>query len=122
MDDIEITFLCDECQSAEDVAHKLADFMRQATRTIDIAIYSCHLCPEPQAIVEEALRERAGAGVAIRIAYDAGSQESQMDASGHNMCDAATGPFIRSLGYQSKSIEGYRALMHNKYVVLDAGT
>jgi phosphatidylserine/phosphatidylglycerophosphate/cardiolipin synthase-like enzyme len=122
MDDIELTFLCDECQSSEDMAHKLADFMRQATKTMDIAIYSFHLCPEPQAIIEEALRERANAGVAIRIAYDAGSQESQMDAPGHNMCDAGTAPFIHSLGYTSKSIEGYRALMHNKYVVLDAGT
>ena len=122
MNDIEITFLCDECQSSEDVAHKLAAFIGQATRTIDIAIYSFHVCPESEAIIQEALRERANAGVAIRIAYDAGSQESQMDAPGHNMCDAATGAFIQALGFPSKSIEGYRALMHNKYVVLDAGT
>src|SRR5437868_2157205 len=122
MDEIQTTFLCQGCQSDEDVAHKLADFIRQAKRTLDIAIYTFNLCPESKDILAQALHECADAGVAIRIAYDAGSQASQMDAPGHNMCDEETGPSIQSLGFPSKAIEGYRALMHDKYVVLDAGT
>ena len=30
--------------------------------------------------------------------------------------------FVQSLGLPSKAIEGYRALMHNKYIILDGAT
>ena len=55
-DDIQISFLCEDCQSSEDIATKLAGFVSQATQSIDISIYSFNLCPEPRDILEKALR------------------------------------------------------------------
>ncbi len=122
-DDIQVSFLCEGCQTAEDVATKLAHFVSQATKTIDISIYSFNLCPEPQSILQTALRERANAGVAIRIAYDAGSQQPNMDPPvGHDACDKNTPDFVKSFGFPAKAIEGFHTLMHDKYVVLDANT
>lgn len=121
--EIDVDFLCEGCQSFEEVARMVAEFISQATQTIDIAIYSFHICDEALDIFRAALRERADAGVSIRIAYDAGSQQSQMGPPlGHYDCDESTPIAVQSLGFPSKAIEGERALMHHKYIVLDANT
>ncbi len=122
MDDIEVFFLCEGCQSAESVATQLAGFISRATRTIDLAIYSFNLCDGVRQIVTGALQERANAGVQIRIAYDAGSQQDQIAEPDADACDMSTPQFVTSTGFPSKAIEGYRALMHDKYIVIDAGT
>jgi phosphatidylserine/phosphatidylglycerophosphate/cardiolipin synthase-like enzyme len=122
LDDIQVSFLCEGCQKPEDVARKVADFISQATETIDMATYSFHLCPGAEEIVTGALKERADAGVAIRIAYDAGSQQSQIEEPGHDACDPNTPNFVSSLGFPSKAIEGYRSLMHDKYIIIDGST
>ena len=119
MDDLEVSFLCTDCQTPEEVAGRLADFVKQATQTIDIAIYSFHVCPEARDTIAAALKERADAGVAVRIASDAGSQQSEMGQPGFDVCDPNTANFVTSLGVPSKPIEGYRSLMHDKYVILD---
>lgn len=161
MDDIEVKFLYQGCQSAEDVAKQLADFLNQATQTIDIAIYSFHLRAGAGAaagdILASALKDKAAAGVAIRIAYDAGTQQAQIPGyetaslstpdvpstqstqstqQSHIQAlrenpfailpaadtSAVTAAFVTSLGLPSKPIEGFRALMHDKYAVIDNGT
>src|SRR5918912_121158 len=122
MDDIEVSFLCEGCQTAASVGERLANFIKQATQSIDIAAYSFHLCPEEHDMLASALKERAAAGVAIRIAYDAGSQQVEIGETGYDFCDPATADFVASLGVPSKPIEGYRTLMHDKYVVLDPTT
>jgi phosphatidylserine/phosphatidylglycerophosphate/cardiolipin synthase-like enzyme len=131
MDSIETLFLCERCQPPESVARYLADFLKTATRSIDFCAYSFHLKNDLRDIVASALRERASAGVRIRIAYDAGTQQDEMAVSPHYKADppkeeedgAVTTPvFVRSLGFPCKAIEGDRVLMHHKYIVLDAGT
>jgi phosphatidylserine/phosphatidylglycerophosphate/cardiolipin synthase-like enzyme len=104
------------------VAGKLADFVAQATRTLDICIYSFRLCDETLAVLMPALEGRVKAGVRIRIAYDAGSQQSAIAQPGHLVCASDTEQFVRSLPFESKAVTGERALMHHKYIVLDAGT
>jgi phosphatidylserine/phosphatidylglycerophosphate/cardiolipin synthase-like enzyme len=122
MDDIEVSFLCEGCQTAESVAEKLVNFIGQATKSIEIAAYSFHLCPEEHDMLAGALNERAAAGVSVRVAYDAGSQQAVIPDPGHDFCDPNTPHFVASLGVPSKAIESYRALMHDKYVVVDAKT
>src|SRR5919109_28157 len=122
MDDIEVSFLCEGCQTAASVGEQLANFIKQATQSIDIAAYSFHLCPEEHDMLAAALKDRAGAGVEIRIAYDAGSQQAEIGDPGHLFCDPGTAEFVASLGVASKAIEGYRTLMHDKYVVIDPTT
>ncbi len=122
MDGIEPLFLCDGCQQARSVADRLARFLSTATRSIDIAIYSFCLDEETRDIVLAALQERAANGVKVRIAYDDRSQKDLVPIEGSDVCDESTPEFVVGLDLPSRGIEGYRALMHNKYIVLDAGT
>lgn len=121
MDTIETYFLCDGCQTATDVAKRLASYLSQAKETIEIAAYSFNLCPDERNIILAALKDRKAAGVQIRIAYDAAYTPPV--APWHNdPCDLGTPLFVQSLGFTSRMIEGQRTLMHNKYILLDAGT
>ncbi|MDQ6694483.1 MAG: phosphatidylserine/phosphatidylglycerophosphate/cardiolipin synthase family protein [Chloroflexota bacterium] len=152
MDEIAVNFLEQRKQTAVQVAQQLAAFLGQATKTLDIAIYSFHLNDEAGRIIESALRERAAAGVAVRIAYDAGTQQAHIPgygyetmghhASGSSMPVAAAGSdvhttdfkdtstdtsadtqsYIQALGITCKPIEAYHALMHDKYAIVDSGT
>jgi phosphatidylserine/phosphatidylglycerophosphate/cardiolipin synthase-like enzyme len=142
-DTIDVEFLCQGCQSADSVAQQLARFINQANHTLDISIYSFYLGETTRRIVVSALENRASAGVAIRIAYDAATQQAQLP--GYSMGvhpgqpppeqlqalhvnpfaiapPTNTADFVTSLGLPSKPIEGYRALMHDKYAILDGGT
>jgi phosphatidylserine/phosphatidylglycerophosphate/cardiolipin synthase-like enzyme len=120
-DTVETYFVCQGCQTDIDVAKKLAAYLSQAQETLDISAYSFSLCPEPRDIILKALRERVDAGVQIRIAYDASTQQTLMTV--HNdPCDFTTPEFVQGLGFPSRAIEGYRALMHNKYIIVDGAT
>jgi phosphatidylserine/phosphatidylglycerophosphate/cardiolipin synthase-like enzyme len=120
-DTIETYFLCAGCQTADDVAKRIAAFVSQAKETIEIAIYSFSLCPEQRSIIVDALQERANAGVKVRIAYDAGGQQAVI-AGYSDPCDLTTPQFVSALGFPAQAITGYRALMHHKYIVLDSAT
>lgn len=121
MDTIETFFLCSGCQTATEMAHRLAAFISQAQQTLDITAYSFHLCPEQRQTVLDALQARADAGVSIRIAYDAGTQQ-ELIPSYVDPCDTSTPMFVRDLGFPSKPIESYHALMHDKYIILDGAS
>jgi phosphatidylserine/phosphatidylglycerophosphate/cardiolipin synthase-like enzyme len=111
------------------VASRIVRFIRLAQTTLDIAIYDFRLHGEPAAIIVEAARERAKAGVAIRIAFDAATNpEPQVSpAEAPTLLEADKKPpgtesFLRSFADVAtlKAITGYRVLMHNKYIVRDA--
>src|SRR5687768_5612713 len=134
MDTIAPYFLCEGCQSGENVARSLATFLGEARHTIDICAYSFHLRDEYRDILVDALQERERAGVRVRIAYDAGTQQVLYPPGrGYDTCidksitpGGYAGPntprFVRSLPFSSRAIEGARTLMHHKYVVIDSGT
>jgi phosphatidylserine/phosphatidylglycerophosphate/cardiolipin synthase-like enzyme len=121
--DLTVTFLAQGAQTGAQIATMLASFIAKAARTLDIAAYDFRLEPETAAIVVAALRERAAAGVRIRIAYD--SDRALMPnfkpnlMAGMDPALSGTEAFVESLGYPSKGISGLK-LMHNKYVVRDA--
>src|SRR6266446_1071976 len=56
---------------AKAVASRIARFIEQAQSTLDIAIYDFRLHGDPASMMSEAVRNRAKAGVSIRIAFDA---------------------------------------------------
>ncbi|MGA7733358.1 MAG: phosphatidylserine/phosphatidylglycerophosphate/cardiolipin synthase family protein [Chloroflexia bacterium] len=120
-DSIETSFLCAGCQTSKDVAEKLASFLSQATESIAIAAYSFNLCPEERDVILAALKARAQAGVSIRIIYDQANPQA-LPPWHFDPCDLSTPQFVQSLGFPSRMIEGNRALMHHKYVVLDGNT
>jgi len=115
------------------VAGRIARFIGEARATLDLAIYDCRLHDEAAAIIGDALRAQAKAGVVIRIVYDhANAAAPAADAEPpppalHIEADKklpGTDSFIRSFGdvAKVKGITGYRALMHNKYIVRDAAS
>jgi phosphatidylserine/phosphatidylglycerophosphate/cardiolipin synthase-like enzyme len=118
--EIQLALLAEGEQTGADVAGWLCQFIGAAQHTLDIAIYDFRLSDPLAARVAQALRERAQAGVAIRIAYDAGKPEQPNLEGGIDPAPAGTGAFVESLGYPARAITGMK-LMHNKYVVRDAG-
>jgi phosphatidylserine/phosphatidylglycerophosphate/cardiolipin synthase-like enzyme len=119
--DLAAFFLAQGEQTGESVAQLLASFIGGATQSLDIAVYDMRLNDSLKAILSEALRERASAGVAIRIAYDADKPEQPMLENGQDPAPAGTGQFVQSLGYPWRRIGGMK-LMHHKYIVRDASS
>ncbi|HLJ81433.1 MAG TPA: phosphatidylserine/phosphatidylglycerophosphate/cardiolipin synthase family protein [Ktedonobacterales bacterium] len=120
-DDMAIGFLAESEQRATDVASALVDFLQQARHSLDFAVYDLRLSDALKAMLAAALAERARAGVAIRIAYDADKPALPALAIGMDPAPGGTGDFVRSLSYPYRRIGGMK-LMHNKYIVRDAGT
>ena len=117
--DLTVTFLAQGTQTGAQIATMLSGFIAGATRTLDIAAYDFRLEPETAAIVGAALRERAAAGVRVRIAYDSDRALMVDLMAGMDPALSGTETFVESLGYPSKGISGLK-LMHNKYLVRDA--
>jgi phosphatidylserine/phosphatidylglycerophosphate/cardiolipin synthase-like enzyme len=118
-DTLGATLLSQGEQRAEEIARRLAGFISAARATLDLAIYDFRLSGQPAEIVAEALRARAAAGVAIRIAYDADKPSQPHLLRGMDPAPSGTGAFVQSLGYPSRRIGGLK-LMHHKYIVRDA--
>lgn len=118
-DELAVRFLAQRAQRAEEVASWLATFIGGARRSLDLALYDARLSAGPRAILTEALRARAAAGVQIRIVYDADKPEPPRLQAGMDPAAPGTGAFIQSLGYPFRRIGGPK-LMHHKYIVRDA--
>ena len=58
-------------QQALEVAERVAAFLGQARRSLDLALYDVRLPGEAGDVVAGALRHAAARGVAVRIAYNA---------------------------------------------------
>ena len=118
-DEIQVHFLSPGEQTGQQVAAMLVDFISAAQRTLDLAVYDFRLSETLSQPIVAALRERAAAGVAIRIAYDADKPESPNLIVGQDPAPSGTGAFVQSLGFPYRRIGGMK-LMHSKYVVRDA--
>lgn len=118
--DVSVHFLAEGEQPPANIATLLADFLRGARHSLDIAIYDFRLSDPLRQIVASAFADVAAAGVAIRIAYDADKPETPNLAAGMDPAPLGTGSFVQSLGYPWRRIGGIK-LMHNKYIVRDAG-
>jgi phosphatidylserine/phosphatidylglycerophosphate/cardiolipin synthase-like enzyme len=71
-----------------------------------------------KATLSAALRERAAAGVNIRICFHGNKPPMPNVAAGQDPAPAGTSACVQSLGYPWKKIVGMK-LMHNKFVVRD---
>lgn len=125
-DTLTVSFLEEDGQHASEVASQLADFLQTATQSIDIAIYDCRLSDGPATILRLALQERMRAGVRVRLVYDAGDKPQSpagIDMHGVEPTPKETHERIAELGLPDTSLRAIaaaRALMHHKYVVVDA--
>jgi phosphatidylserine/phosphatidylglycerophosphate/cardiolipin synthase-like enzyme len=124
----DVTFLEEGGQPPALVAGLLADFIARARVSLHVAIYDFRLSDALGEPVVRALRERAAAGLDVRIAYDAGKPHADFPAAGSDPAPPGTADFIRRLGngIQAKPITGgdpqMPKLMHHKYAIRDGAT
>src|SRR5207302_195356 len=82
-------------------------------------VYDMRFSEALKTALVSALRERAEAGVQVRICYDGDKPLQPNIAAGQDPAPAGTSAFVQSLGYPWRRIAGMK-LMHNKFVVRDA--
>jgi phosphatidylserine/phosphatidylglycerophosphate/cardiolipin synthase-like enzyme len=112
---VRYTTLTDGGQQARDVAAKLAEFLRGARSSLDIAVYDFSLSDDVAAPIVAALRDATAHGVAVRFAYNA-SHARPIAVPPPPRTDAS---LITRCAVPAKAIPGIPHLMHHKYVVRD---
>jgi phosphatidylserine/phosphatidylglycerophosphate/cardiolipin synthase-like enzyme len=102
-------------QTALEIAREAAGFLGAARRKLDLALYDVRLPGEPGDLVADALRDAAGRGVAVRIAYNADHAEDVFFPP-----PPSTRPeLLEALPFPTCGIPGRPDLMHHKYAVRD---
>ncbi|MHB8572269.1 MAG: phospholipase D-like domain-containing protein [Candidatus Dormibacteria bacterium] len=113
-----VTFLEDGGQPASSVADRLVAFMEPAARSLDIAIYDLNLSPELEGRLEAALSAAQRRGVKVRLAYNSDHPAQLV----YPPPSRTTPDALARLGVDTAAIPGVPDLMHQKYIVRDAGT
>jgi phosphatidylserine/phosphatidylglycerophosphate/cardiolipin synthase-like enzyme len=114
-------FLAEGEQTAGAVMDRLAAFLRGAQKTLDFAIYDMRFGDSLKNQLLAVLRERAAAGVLIRICYDGDKPLTPDLAAGQDPAPPGTGALVQSLGFPWRRIGGMK-LMHHKFIVRDAAS
>lgn len=119
MDNLSVFFLAEGEQTADSIMARLTAFIRAAKRSLDIAVYDMRFSEALRVQLVAALRERANAGVEIRICFDGDKPIEPNIAAGQDPAPSGTSAFVQSLGYPWRRIAGMK-LMHSKFIVRDA--
>jgi phosphatidylserine/phosphatidylglycerophosphate/cardiolipin synthase-like enzyme len=115
MKPIEVFTLTDGGQSADEVARRIADFLRPASRTLELALYDVRLPDPTGSIVADELRAASSRGVATRLLYNV---DSGRPAELHP--PPRTRPeILAELPIDARPVPGIPDLMHHKYAVRD---
>jgi phosphatidylserine/phosphatidylglycerophosphate/cardiolipin synthase-like enzyme len=114
---IDIQTLHPERQTAVEMARRVAGFISEAQRSLDLALYDVRLPGDPGDIVSGALRDAAKRGVRVRVAYNADHDERLFPPP------PSTKPeLIEALPFDTRGVPGIPDLMHHKYVVRDGSS
>src|SRR5262249_43998273 len=110
------------------IAAQLADFLTAAQTSLHLAIYDCRLSDGVAEPVVKALRDRAAAGVDVRIVFDAGKPGVAFPRVGVDPAPPGTADFVNQIGggVRARAVTGgdphLPRLMHHKYVIRDGRT
>jgi phosphatidylserine/phosphatidylglycerophosphate/cardiolipin synthase-like enzyme len=111
---VEVHTLAPGGQTALEMAQRVAAFLGEARRSLDLALYDVRLPDEPGDIVAAALRAAAARGVTVRIAYNADHDERTFPPPPRTKPHLLEALPLRTIG-----IPGVPDLMHHKYAVRD---
>jgi phosphatidylserine/phosphatidylglycerophosphate/cardiolipin synthase-like enzyme len=111
-------FLVQDEQTAETVMSRLINFINGAKRSLDFAFYDMRLSDSLKNEFSAALKERAAAGVKIRICFDGDKPLKPNLAAGQDPAPPGTSLFVQSLGFPWRRIAGMK-LMHHKFIIRD---
>jgi phosphatidylserine/phosphatidylglycerophosphate/cardiolipin synthase-like enzyme len=113
---LEARTLTDGGQAAEDVGARLAAWLGQARRTLDLALYDVRLPGPIGDAVAGALRDAAARGVQVRIAFNADGVRRGKPLPPPPRTEPS---LLEALGVPLRAIPGEPDLMHHKYAVRD---
>ena len=110
--------LTDGGQDAERVAAWVAEFLRGARSTLELALYDVRLPGAPGDLVAGELRAAAARGVRVRLLYNVDSNRPPAIQP-----PPSTRPeLLHELPIEDRAVPGIPDLMHHKYVVRDRGS
>jgi phosphatidylserine/phosphatidylglycerophosphate/cardiolipin synthase-like enzyme len=107
--------LTDGGQQPLEIAHAIADWLGEASTSLELAQYDFHLAPDTAAVVAGAIREASARGVAVRVIYNV-DHRNPIPVPPPPEPDVE---LIASLGVPSKAVGGVPDLMHHKFVIRD---
>jgi phosphatidylserine/phosphatidylglycerophosphate/cardiolipin synthase-like enzyme len=112
---IEVITLTDGGQSADDVARRVADFLRPAKSTIELALYDVRLPDPTGSIVADQLRAVEQRGVTARLLYNVDSgRPSELHPPPRTRPE-----ILAELPIDARPVPGIPDLMHHKYAIRD---
>jgi phosphatidylserine/phosphatidylglycerophosphate/cardiolipin synthase-like enzyme len=112
---LEVITLTDGGQSADEIARRLADFLRPAKSSLELALYDIRLPDPTGSIVADQLREADARGVTTRLLYNVDSgRPSELHPPPRTRPE-----ILAELPIDSRPVPGIPDLMHHKYAVRD---
>jgi phosphatidylserine/phosphatidylglycerophosphate/cardiolipin synthase-like enzyme len=124
MPGLDVLTLRDGGQEAEEIARRVADFIRPARRSLELALYDVRLPDPVGAIVADELRAAADRGVTVRLAYNADVEAPDRRERGRKPAALHPPPqtrpeILEGLPIEVRGVPGIPDLMHHKYAVRD---
>jgi phosphatidylserine/phosphatidylglycerophosphate/cardiolipin synthase-like enzyme len=115
MSSLEVFTLTDGGQTADEVAQRVAGFLKAAKSTLELALYDVRLPDPTGSIVADRLREESAEGVKARLLYnvDAG-RPSELHPPPRTRPE-----ILAELPIEARAVPGIPDLMHHKYAVRD---
>ncbi|MCA1840506.1 MAG: phosphatidylserine/phosphatidylglycerophosphate/cardiolipin synthase family protein [Actinomycetota bacterium] len=114
--DIDVRSLVDSGQDQVEIAEAIADYIGEAKRSLDIALYDLRLGAVTAPIVVAAIKAASARGVAGRVVYNIDHDKPIAVPPPPRTDDG----LVDHLGLSSKAIPGIPDLMHHKYIVRDS--
>jgi phosphatidylserine/phosphatidylglycerophosphate/cardiolipin synthase-like enzyme len=112
---IEVITLTDGGQRAEDLARRVAGFLRPARSSLELALYDIRLPDPTGSIVADELREADARGVVTRLIYNVDTgRPTELHPPPRTRPE-----ILAELPIDSRPVSGVPDLMHHKYAIRD---
>jgi phosphatidylserine/phosphatidylglycerophosphate/cardiolipin synthase-like enzyme len=112
---VDVLELTDGGQSAEEIAARVVQFIRPATKTLEVALYDLRLPGAPGDAIAAELRAASGRGVSVRLIYNVDSGRP----SALHPPPSTRPELLEALPIETRPVPGVPDLMHHKYAVRD---
>jgi phosphatidylserine/phosphatidylglycerophosphate/cardiolipin synthase-like enzyme len=113
---IRVETLTDGGQTSLDIARRIAAFVDESKKTLELALYDLRLHDETAEIVKGALVGAHERGVNVRLVYNLDEEDERPPVPPPPKTEPS---IIESLPFETAAVPGWPDLMHHKYVVRD---